>query len=485
MSAQQPAKSHRSILPPITAAVRQRLQAIFEHAQRSAEKGDHDYAHDLYSQCVIEDPANLIYLQRFLGNLSQKYGNNKRGARFAALKTKTSRITLHKAVAKGQWQEAFAAACEALKANPWDISTLLDVADAYQQVGSEECQLFVLRWALDAAPKDITVNRRAAEALARLGQFDQAISCWRRVEQAKPGDPDAAKAISQLSVEKTIQQGGYKEELLRGGDQGQDLEIIPREHVGQARTDSVSDEPVRSRDREKELLQAIQTRPAEITNYLELSELFTAQNRLREATEILARGLAASGGGDLTVRERLEDAQLRYAHNQVLIAQRRAEQEKTEEARSLARRMASLANQTELEVYAARVARQPNNPLLQYELGLRCKRAGKFKEAIQAFQAARDDSRHKALVHLHLGESFQHIRQFKLALSSYETAVEASGTQDDDTKKLALYRAGVLAADLKDYDRAEKHLTQLAAIDFGYRDVADRLDKLASLRDSK
>lgn len=485
MSAQQPTKSHRSVLPPITAAVRQRLQAIFEHAQRSAEKGDHDYAHDLYSQCVIEDPANLIYLQRFLGNLSQKYGNNKRGARFAALKTKTSRITLHKAVAKGQWQEAFAAACEALKANPWDISTLLDVADAYQQVGSEECQLFVLRWALDAAPKDITVNRRAAEALARLGQFDQAISCWRRVEQAKPGDPDAAKAISQLSVEKTIQQGGYKEELLRGGGQGQVLEIIPREHVGQARTDSVSDEPVRSRDREKELLQAIQTRPAEITNYLELSELFTAQNRLREATEILARGLAASGGGDLTVRERLEDAQLRYAHNQVLIAQRRAEQEKTEEARSLARRMASLANQTELEVYAARVARQPNNPLLQYELGLRCKRAGKFKEAIQAFQAARDDSRHKALVHLHLGESFQHIRQFKLALSSYETAVEASGTQDDDTKKLALYRAGVLAADLKDYDRSEKHLTQLAAIDFGYRDVADRLDKLASLRDSK
>lgn len=485
MSAQQPTKSHRSILPPITAAVRQRLQAIFEHAQRSAEKGDHDYAHDLYSQCVIEDPANLIYLQRFLGNLSQKYGNNKRGARFAALKTKTSRITLHKAVAKGQWQEAFAAACEALKANPWDISTLLDVADAYQQVGSEECQLFVLRWALDAAPKDITVNRRAAEALARLGQFDQAISCWRRVEQAKPGDPEAAKAISQLSVEKTIQQGGYKEELLRGGGQGQDLEIIPREHVGQARTDSVSDEPVRSSNREKELLQAIQTCPAEITNYLELSELFTAQNRLREASEILARGLAASGGGDLTVREHLEDAQLRYAHNQVLIAQRRAEQEKTEEARSLARRMASLANQTELEVYAARVARQPNNPLLQYELGLRCKRAGKFKEAIQAFQAARDDARHKALVHLHLGESFQHIRQFKLALSSYETAVEASGTQDDDTKKLALYRAGVLAADLKDFDRAEKHLTQLAAIDFGYRDVADRLDKLASLRDSK
>jgi len=53
-----------------------------------------------------------------------------------------------------------------------------------------------------------------------------------------------------------------------------------------------------------------------------------------------------------------------------------------------------------------------------------------------------------------------------------------------DTKKLALYRAGVLAAELNDRERAEKYLTLLAGMDFGYRDVADRLDKLAALRDS-
>ena len=53
-------------MPPITAAVRQRLQAVFEHAQRCAEKADYDYAHDLFAQCLVEDPANLIYLQHFL-----------------------------------------------------------------------------------------------------------------------------------------------------------------------------------------------------------------------------------------------------------------------------------------------------------------------------------------------------------------------------------------------------------------------------------
>jgi hypothetical protein len=469
----------------VTPAVRQRLQAVFERALQSAEKADYDYAHDLLAQCLVDDPGNLIYLQHFLTNLAQKYGNNKKGVRFASLKSKTSRMTLNKAAGKGQWREAFAAACEALKSNPWEISTLIDVADAYKQLGSDECQLFILRWALDAAPKDLTVNRRAAETLARQGQFDQAISCWRRVQQAKPGDEESAKAISQLSVEKTIQQGGYDQDILQAAGVNVSESSV-RDRIATARGESTEapSKPAGDAAKEKKLLEAIELAPAEVQNYMELADLFTAQDRLRETTEILTRALAVSGGGDLTIRERLEDSQLRRARQQVAIAERRAEQEKTEEAVDLARRMAIQANQAELEVYAARAARMPGNTMLQFELGLRCKRAAKFREAIQAFQAARDDVRNKATVQLHLGESFQHIRQFTLALGSYEAAIEASDTMQLDMQKLALYRAGVLAADLKDLDKAEKYLTRLAAIDFGYYDVADRLDKLAALRDS-
>lgn len=488
MSAQQPGKSNRASLPNVSAAVRQRLQTVFEHAQRSSEKSDYDYAHDLYTQCLVDDPANLIFLQHFLSNLGQKHGNSKKGSRFASLMNRGSRGALTKAAGKGQWREAFTAACEVLKSNPWDIATLLEVAEAYEQIGCDECQLYTLRWALDASPKDATVNRRAAQTLARLGQFDQAIACWHRVEQAKPGDQEAAKAISQLSVEKTIQKGGYNQEMLQGAvTDTTALEATIRERATKVKTESSEFAAAKSSSdsaREKELLEAVQKSPAEIHNYLELAELFTSQNRLRETTEILTKALAASGGGDLSIRERLEDAHLRRAQHQVAIAQRRAEQEKTAEAADLAKRMAAQANQVELEVFAARASRNPANSLMQYELALRCKRAGKFKEAIQAFQAARGDVKRKAQVELHLGESFQHIRQFRLALASYEAAIEASDDMNVDTQKLALYRAGILAAELNDREKAEKYLTRLAGIDFGYRDVAERLDKLATLRDS-
>lgn len=486
MSGQSPLKPAASLLPPLTVAVRQRLQQVFDRAQRCAEKGERDYASDLLTQCVVDDPGNLIYLQHFLANLAQKYGNNKKGARLAGLKIKSSRSTLVKAAGKGHWREAFQGAADALKINPWDTATLMALADACQQIGSPESEIFLLRWALDVDPKDVVVNRRAALGFARMGQFDNAIGCWRRVQQAKPSDQESAKAISQLSVEQTIQKGGYQQESLDGTTKVADLESAVRASMTRGRKEIGEEMAPRAVDanREQTLLEAIQAHPTEVSNYLALAEVFAAQERPQDAERILTQALAVTGGGDLHVRECLEDAQLARVHQQVDIAQRRAEQEKTEEATELARRMAAQANLVEMEIYAARSARDPGNLMLLYELGLRAKRAGKFKEAIQAFQAARDDARHRAQVQLHLGESFQHIRQFKLALSSYEAAIEGSDAMQLDVQKLALYRAGVLAAEFKDLDRAEKYLTRLAAIDFGYRDVADRLDKLAQLRDS-
>ena len=486
MSGQIPAKPTVTMLPPPTAAVRQRLQQVFDHAQRCVEKGERDYARDLLKQCVVEDPGNLIYLQHFLANLAQKYNQNKTGARLAGMKIRSGRSALVKAAGKGQWREAFEAATDALAVNPWDSQTLIALADVCQQIGNPESEIFLMRWAMDVDPKDPVVNRRAAIGFARIGQFDNAIGCWRRVLAAKPLDEEASRAVSQLSVEQTIQKGGYQQELLDGTSRVADMETAVRASMARGRKE-VSEQLPTARSgagRDEELHEAIQTRPAEVANYLELAQSFSSQEQYADAERILTQALAVTGGGDLNVRECLEDAQLARVRQQVDIATRRAEQEKTPEAAELARRMAIEANQVELEVYAARSARDPGNTMLLFEMGMRAKRAGKFKEAISAFQSARDDLRHRAQLQLHLGESFQHIHQFKLALASYESAIEACDSMQQDVEKLALYRAGVLATEFKDLERAEKYLTRLAAIDFGYRDVADRLDKLAKLRDS-
>ena len=132
MSGQLPAKS--SCAPcsrRFTAAVRQRLQQVFEHAQRCAEKGDRDYAQRSVHAVRGRGPGNLIYLQHFLANLAQKYGNNKTGAGFAGLKIKSVADDAQqggRARANGaRRSRPRATRC---KVNPWDTATLLALADA-------------------------------------------------------------------------------------------------------------------------------------------------------------------------------------------------------------------------------------------------------------------------------------------------------------------------------------------------------------------
>lgn len=482
MTAEPPSGAPPQGLAPLTTATRQRLQKVFEHAQRCVDKKDHDYANQLFTQCVVEDPSNIIYLQAFLDNLRDKYGDNKKGSRMGSLRIKGQRGSISKAAGKGDWTAAVQAGCAALAINPWDVQTLSAIAQAYDELGILECQLYLLRWALGVDSKDLTVNRQAAHTLERMGQFDQAIACWHRVTQAIPHDEEALKAVSRLSVEKTIHEGGYDPSLLRGEGDGDGSKTSVASYSRHASEEEVQDDSLSPEERFRA---KIEQDPSDADNYLQLADVLNHAECHDEAEKVLEQGKSAAGSADLRFVERLEAAQMRKVQEQLTIAQQRHEQDPSDETKAQVLHFRKQTNQVELEIYAAKSDRDPGNARLKYEFGIRLKKAGKIKEAIKTLQAARNDPKRKAQVLLDLGECFQKIEQYKLALSNYELAIDASEAPEEEVHKLALYRAGVLATGLRELDRAEKHLTELAGIDFGFKDVSERLDKVAQLRNSE
>ncbi|QDU87608.1 Tetratricopeptide repeat protein [Pirellulimonas nuda] len=463
---------------PLTLAVRQRLQQVFERGRASQQRGDSEYAHQLYSECVVEDPGNLVYAQQMRSNLGAYTGAGRRGM-LGGLRSRSAPSAMLKAITRGAWREAFTLGCAALSKNPGDLATLLAMADACGQLDRRECQLFYLRWALDIDAKDVEVNRQAGIALEQVGQFEQAISCWQRVQHQKPGDEESAKAMSRLSVEHAIKRGGYNADLLQGAA---DVEARPAVRVSDLAQSDGKGDSVSAGDEAVRLQAAIDADPADPEAYLQLADVYASAGRLEKASKLLTEALSATGGGDLRVREKWEDVELCRVHAQVKVADRRAAEEATPEAKHLARQMLAQATQAELEIFAARADRHPADPRPQIELAVRFKKLGKHREAIPYFQKARGDRKRAAEVQLHLGECFQHIEQYKLALASYTAGLEACDPASEDLYKLLLYRAGVLASGMREFERAEKCLTDLAAIDFGYRDVGDRLDKLARMR---
>ena len=90
----------------------------------------------------------------------------------------------------------------------------------------------------------------------------------------------------------------------------------------------------------------------------------------------------------------------------------------------------------------------------------------------------------KGLVLTALGDCFYSIKQYRLALQSYEGGIAEISDRDPDLYKGVVYKAARLAEHLQEWEAAEKHYNHLAAVDFGYKDVAQRLDKILRIRDN-
>jgi tetratricopeptide (TPR) repeat protein len=486
-SANQPAP-----VPPgpgsiaISPSLRKRLQRCFERGKEvlRQEKPDRDYAHTMFSECVLNDPGNLEYVEAMLDNLQRKYNNNKRGAR---LKGFGGRGAFKKAVQSEDWDEVFQQGLDLLRTNPWDVATLRALAQACQARHHNEVELRYLKNALDVNRKDIDVNRHCAESLTRMGQFDQAIACWHRIEELDKGNDEARRKISELTLAKarglpaletTAPSAAAAKAKPAAAPAGPARPAPAIESAPKPSAAAAPPEQDAGNLTVEQLEQAVARDEANLDLYVQLAGAYTQQGRLRDAYQVLKRALAASGGNNLSIREQMEDAQLRMIRAQVAVAEKRAATEKTEEAADLARRFRVELNRQELMVLSSRCDRYPQDLTLRYELGTRLKRESNFREALQAFDAARGEPALRAAATLELGECYQQLKQYSNALKCYQAAVSAA-TAHSETHKLALYRAAVLATALKSIDLAREMFTQLIQLDPHYRDAAARLDKLA------
>ncbi len=449
-------------LPPITPAKRKRLQQAFEAANLQMRQQQYDYANDLFTQCVLGDPSSQQYVLGFLGNLKQKYNNNRKGSNLAFITGLGTRAMVKKAAMQKDWMAVIKRGLEGLRRNPWDVGTLKHLGAACGELECVDSQLAFLRMALESNSKDAEINRLCARVLKAKRQYDQAIACWHRVEQAHPGDEEASRAIASLSVEKTIVEGRYVDDVapkMKSAGRGDAQELTP----------------------EQRLERDIRRNPKDLSKYTELSELYIREEIFSKAADVLARATEVSGG-DLEMRERLEDVQMRHLRQQVGKAERQFKETGREEDKRRYEEQKHLLFEKDMEVYKNRVERYPNNLAFKYELGVRYQLIGQYNEAIAEYQVARNDPRRKGLCFLALGECFQHIKQYHLAASHFESAIEEIPDRDADNKKKALYRAGKLAMALREIDSAERHLTALAGLDFSYKDVSTLLDKIADIR---
>lgn len=448
-------------MPEISQAKRKRLQQLFDHATLQNKQKNYDYAAELLTQCVVGEPGNVAYVQLFFDNLRSKYQNNKKGNGMAFLKTMGPRGAIKKAVAKKDWLTVLDTGLKALFWNPWDTQILTALAKASQEVGFVDSPLLYLKMALEANPKDVSINRVCAFMLEDLGRDNDAFQCWRRISEVRQDDEEAQSNMSRLMVKKTI-----------GGSGPSTKNVKPKTIVRTTTKQGTTEEMTL----EERLERQIREQPKDPAKYSELADIYIQNEDYAKVIDVLTRALNSCGEIE-GMRDKLEDAQIRKMRQDLLKLE-----EKQGRASEEWKKARQAMNDEEMRIWENRCQRYPNNLAFKYDLGVRYQIAKRYDDAIKQFQIAKREPRRTGLCALALGQCFQQIKQYRLAMASYQEAIEKTPDREADTKKKAYYLAGKLAMGLKQLDQADKFLTQLADMEYGYRDVSQLLEELAKMK---
>ena len=258
----------------------ERLRECYERGMHlSTVEKNYEYAHAMFAECMLHDFGNQQFAEAMIQNLRAKTPIAKKS--LFNLRRGGSR-PLKQALQDKDWTTIVRIGIELLYVNPWNITTLRTMAEACAALHHNEVELVFLKQALDGEPKNVQVNRHCARSLGRMGQFDQAIACWHRVEKLRGKDEEAAKMIANLALERLKYPGGRPPMLHKS-------EAVAKVPEPEETPQDVVLSP------QQELEQAIAQDPQNTANYCELADLLLASNQFDRAETVLTRAIAACG----------------------------------------------------------------------------------------------------------------------------------------------------------------------------------------------
>jgi tetratricopeptide (TPR) repeat protein len=313
------------------------------------------------------------------------------------------------------------------------------------------------------------------DAYKSLGQYDKAVAACQHATRMKPDDKDLADEFKNLSAELTMSRGKY----TVAGDFRQSIQ----DRDTQARL-YAQDRVIKTQDYRvsavEEARQAYAREPDLAKNVFHLADVLAdleTEEAENEAIQLLEDTYA--GRTEFTFKERAGRLRMRQIRRQIREAKKQLEAQ-PENAQTKARiaELTTRLSAVELEHYGLCVENYPTDLGAKYEYGLRLMRHRRYNDAIPLFQEAQKDPRRKMAAMDKIGYCFFMKGWYTDAIDVFTRAIESYEIKDDALAKELRYN---LARAYEEQDEKEKALEvyrRIAQLDFGYKDVSARVDKL-------
>jgi hypothetical protein len=312
------------------------------------------------------------------------------------------------------------------------------------------------------------------ESYAAIGEYAKAVGACSYACRIKPDDAALADELRNLSANLTVQKGKYDQD----GDFRNSIQ------------DRESQEKLQSQQATIKSVDFRQQAVADARQLYESDKSAANINKLADALADLQTDDTDSEAvalledsytkfKDFTFKRKAGEIELKMLRRHIRKAKAILEkQPANDKARAVMNSATKRLLSAELEHYRLCMENYPTDLRMRYEYGVRLMRNQKYDQAIPFLQDARKEPRNKIPAMNKIGLCFFMKGWFNDAIDSFTHAIDEYEIKDDDIAKDLRYN---LARAYEQQGSTEKALDlyrKLAQLDFGYKDVKARVDRL-------
>ncbi len=434
------------------------------------ELGNFEYAINLLSTVVKNEPG-FLEGRKSLRKACLHQGKGKKkllnlsGGGFSGMKIQ-SIIKKDPALAMEECEKA-------LGKDPLSLAANNALFDASIAAGYPETATFALETIRQKYPDNTANLHKLAEHLLNLDLSDEAMKVYDGIVRVDPTDMDAVKGAKDASARASMAKQKWDSstgmrDLLANSDEAAALErknraAMTHEQLLELRNDLAGQYDERS---------------GELGYAREMAELHEKLDEIDAALQWYHYALSLSAGDPYLQRkiDILNDRKGERVISELKekLAKATDPGEKHELEGELHGIVAERSEQL-VEEAKGRIERNPTDKQLRFELGQRLFNAERFKEAIPQLQQARNNPHIRIRAMLLLGKCFEQNNMLDMAANEFSEAIREI-TAMDDTKKELLYSLGLVHDKMGQAAEALESFKQIYNADYGYRDVAERVE---------
>ncbi|PZR71734.1 MAG: hypothetical protein DLM73_15230 [Chthoniobacterales bacterium] len=451
----------------------EQLRSHWLKAVAAIELRNFGYAISLLQGILKQEPEFLTGRQLLRRTEITKHKAEKK----AFFNVSTSAISIMKAQRelKKDPKRAVEMIEKVLEDEPYNRQANLVLKQAAVAAGWPEIGVFALQTLLEEKARDTKILHELGRLYHDLGDSEKEVEIYNRITEIDPMDAEAARLGKDASAHASMKTGGWTQaesyrDLIKDKEAAVSLEQQSRMVLGE---DSLEQQI-------EETYARHQAEPQSVDFARKLGALYEQKEDFENAIAWCQYAADLTSGSDGGIVRKVSDLQTKRSereiaeHEEFLRAHGSEEEGYAERSEAL---LLAKKKRAELLIEDARkrAERNPTDLQLRFELGEHLLHAGLFREALPELQRARQNPNARLKSMNLLGRCYRELGMLDLAAKQLEEAAKEMTTMDA-MKKEIVYNLGLVYELMGDGEKSIASMKQIFESDYGYRDVAARVE---------